>query len=374
MTDVDELLASLGVPPGEVAEAEANGMLDALLFERFVLPGDRRYDLEGLAEEGGVDLATMRRIWRAMGFPDPDPDERAFTDEDVAVLRRAGDQIGEGPEIDRTLQQLRVISVSLAGIAEMVVDDFAGRRAALQSAGLGPRELAAEMVNRLDVDREQLLIHLYRRQLVAALRRRVAVGDLGDAEQPSSIGFIDLVGFTALTQELEADEFAAMVTDFETRAYETVAEHGGRVIKTLGDEVMFSTEDAATAVEIALRLTGDERRGPLTPDVRAGVTWGPVLARGGDRFGGVVNLASRLVNLALPGTVLVSDELRGVLAAEDRWDWKPLRPRRLKGLGQVRAWTVRRRRTNTAPPVGSTAKPAPAGDGRPGPSAVEAPE
>jgi adenylate cyclase len=351
MADIDELLATLEIPPAQVAEAEANGTLDVLLFERLLLPGDRQYDLRGLAEEGDMPLPTMRRIWRSMGFPDPDPHERAFTDADVAVLRQASGDISSGPETDRVLQQLRVISVSLARIAEMMVDDFAHRRAALEADGLTPREVAADMVDRLDPDREQMLLHLYRRQLVAALHRRLAVGDPSATQQPSAIGFIDLVGFTALTQELESDEFAAMVTDFETRTYETVAEHGGRVIKTLGDEVMFSTVDSASAVEIALRLTGDDRRGPQTPDVRGGLAWGPVLARDGDRFGTVVNLASRLVNLALPSTVLVSDELHDAVAGDDRWDWKPLRPQRLKGFGHVRPWTVRR------PPI--TADPRP---------------
>jgi adenylate cyclase len=369
MVDIDELVATLGISSAEVAEAEANDTLDVLLFERLLLPGDRRYDLRGLAEAGGITEATMRRVWRSMGFPDPDPDERAFTDLDVEVVRQASGDIGTSEETDRLLQQLRVISVSLARIAEVIVDEFARRRAVLESEGLTPREVAAAIFDRLNPNREQQLLHLYHRQMIAELHQRVAVGAANATEQVSAIGFIDLVGFTALTQELESDEFAAMVTDFETRAYETVAEHGGRVIKTLGDEVMFATFEAASAVEIALRLTGDDRRGPLTPDVRGGLAWGPVLARDGDRFGTVVNLASRLVNVALPGTVLVSDELHDAAGDDDRWEWKALRSQRLKGFGHVRAWTVRRPRPSGGR---SSEKRARGRDGQEGASPVSA--
>jgi hypothetical protein len=96
------------------------------------------------------------------------------------------------------------------------------------------------------------------------------------------VGFVDMLGFTALTEELEPDELGATVTTFETRAYETVAEHGGRVIKTIGDEVMFTVEASTAGVEIALRIAVDEHRGPLAPEVRAGVAQGPVLAKDGD--------------------------------------------------------------------------------------------
>jgi adenylate cyclase len=178
-------------------------------------------------------------------------------------------------------------------------------------------------------------------QLLAALRRRLAAGETDSLHQELSVGFIDLVDFTAVSQELEPAQLAGLVAEFQSRAFDTVAEHGAQVVKTIGDEIMFSSASPAAAVAVALRLAGDERRGPLTPDVRAGVAYGAVVVRWGDVFGPVVNLASRLVHVANPGAVLVSDEVQRVLADDEGLQFKELQPRSLKGIGRVPIWLVR---------------------------------
>ena len=115
------------------------------------------------------------------------------------------------------------------------------------------------------------------------------------------VGFLDLVGYTALSQELDADELAELVDRFEALTHDTVAELGGRVVKTIGDEVMFVAEDTAQAATIALRLTERTGTDEVLPLARAGLACGTVLARDGDYYGPVVNLAHRLVELARPG-------------------------------------------------------------------------
>jgi class 3 adenylate cyclase len=121
------------------------------------------------------------------------------------------------------------------------------------------------------------------------------------------VGFTDLCGFTGLTQQLSMDSLSQLLSRFEEIASDVVNDHGGRLVKFIGDAVMFVATDAATAVLVAEGLVEAARERDLI--ARAGVTVGPVLALDGDYFGPVVNLAARLVALAEPGTVLVSDEV-----------------------------------------------------------------
>ena len=139
-----------------------------------------------------------------------------------------------------------------------------------------------------------------------------------------------------------AQELGALVSRFEELAYDTVAEHGGRVVKTIGDEVMFVAADNADAGLIALRLTERSAVDELLPEARAGLAGGTVLAQEGDYYGPVVNLASRLVELARPGSVLVSSELHAALADDPAFAWQRLRSRRIRDIGRVEVWALER--------------------------------
>src|SRR4030095_13516534 len=154
----------------------------------------------------------------------------------------------------------------------------------------------------------------------------------------------DLCGFTSRSQALDARELAAMVDRFEAIAYEQIPERGGRGVKTIGDEVMFAADDATAAAEIALGLVEAHARDPELPDVRAGLARGPVLAWEGDLFGPTVNLASRLVHFARPGTVLVADELGEQLRDEPAFALQHLRPVQLQGLGRAASWVPGRKK------------------------------
>ena len=113
-----------------------------------------------------------------------------------------------------------------------------------------------------------------------------------------------------MSQALDARELAAMVDRFEAIAYDHILERGGRVVKMIGDEVMFAVEDGVgRGRDRPRRWSRPTRATPTLPDVRVGLASGPTLAWEGDLFGPTVNLASRLVNFARPETVLVSDEL-----------------------------------------------------------------
>jgi adenylate cyclase len=127
-----------------------------------------------------------------------------------------------------------------------------------------------------------------------------------------------------------------------------VAEHAGRVVKTIGDEVMFVTEEIANAARIALRLTERSAVDELLPEARAGLAAGTLLAQEGDYYGPVVNLASRLVGLARPGTVLASAEVRDALAEDRSFVWHRLRSRRIRDIGRVEVWALEHARQQVA--------------------------
>jgi adenylate cyclase len=145
-----------------------------------------------------------------------------------------------------------------------------------------------------------------------------------------------------MSQALDARELAAMVDRFEAIAYEHIPERGGRVVKMIGDEVMFAVDDGAVAADIAVALVEAHARDAALPDLRVGLATGPVLSWEGDLFGPTVNLASRLVNLARPATILASDELGERLGDDPRFTLRHLRPVKLHGIGRVRAWVLRR--------------------------------
>ncbi len=157
-----------------------------------------------------------------------------------------------------------------------------------------------------------------------------------------AVGFADMVGFTVLSQHLGDAELAAIVARFEELAHDTVVALGGRVVKMIGDEVMFVVESPVNAARIGLSLAEAYAGDELLSDVRVALAVGPTLVQEGDLYGPVVNLASRLVAVAHPGTVLVSDELRTALVEDGGGEFEthPLRPRTLKDIGRVQAWKL----------------------------------
>jgi adenylate cyclase len=150
------------------------------------------------------------------------------------------------------------------------------------------------------------------------------------------------VGFTTMSQALDSQELAAMVDHFEALAYEHVVGRGGRVVKMIGDEVMFAADDGTVAAEIGLSLVDAHARDATLPDVRVGLACGAVLAWEGDLFGPTVNLASRLVNFARPRSVLISEELGERLQDHPAFELRHLRAVNLQGIGRVRLWVLRR--------------------------------
>jgi phosphoserine phosphatase RsbU/P len=304
------------------------------------LLGEEEFDEAQLSALSGVEPATVRRLWRAMGFASVESKLRTFTQADVIALRSVEPMLAWRGE-QSVLEEARVLSALFARAADVVAKALVGdvehaQRTSVPSPGF------SSIVEQLPVT-SALLDYLFRRQFVTEFARNVTA----DAEKvdvsgarPLAVVFADLVGFTPLSEQLEDDELAALVSRFQSVAFDLVAEKGGRVVKTLGDEVMVVAEELGTAFEIATTLASGYARDEHLPDARVGMAYGPVLVAQGDFFGPTVNLASRLVAIAPPGMVVVSDEVRLALDPETRSGLTQFGPRRLKGIGWTTSWVV----------------------------------
>jgi adenylate cyclase len=164
--------------------------------------------------------------------------------------------------------------------------------------------------------------------------------------QEVAVCFADLVGFTRLGQEIAPDELGR-VAELLTLAALEVIEPPVRLVKTIGDAVMFVSSDARALVFAALDLIDAlGSRAEQMPPLRAGIAMGPTMPRGGDWYGAPVNLASRITAAAKPGTVITDETMRRA-AGTDGLLWKSLGAKRFRGLrGTHRVYHVRRQPAN----------------------------
>lgn len=339
--DLPAVLVDLGVPRAAVDRAVEDGTVELLALEKIVSLEEPRYDLSEVAALSGVDAAQISAYWRALGFPDPRPREKLFTDSDVEMLSAVVSYIAEGTlEPELALQMARVIGSALDRVATAQVDAMQLRGdtgEARETNPVSPRS-SAELLSLMP----KVIEFVWRRQLAAAARRRIMRAS-GDGDSGTVVvGFADLVGFTAKTQQLEETELAEVVGRFEAVAYDVVPAHGGRVVKMIGDEVMFLHEEPREGAALALDLAERFRDDPNLSDVRVGLACGAVLERDGDVYGHVVNLANRIVTIAYPGTVIVSDELAQALREDEEYTLRSLRSHYLRDIGRVRLFALRR--------------------------------
>ncbi|MEU9485835.1 adenylate/guanylate cyclase domain-containing protein [Streptomyces decoyicus] len=343
----------------------------AVRLEQLILGADRRYTPFQAARGAGVSMDLAARFWRAMGFADIGQ-VKALTEADVLALRRLSGLVEAGLLSEAmAIQVARSTGQTTARLADWQIDSFLEGLTEPQDSGLTRTEITYPLVELLLPELEEFLVYVWRRQLAAATGRVVRAQD--DAEMVDrrlAVGFADLVGFTRLTRRLEEEELGELVEAFETTCSDLVAAHGGRLIKTLGDEVLFSADDAGIAAEIGLRLIETMTNDETMPELRVGIAFGTVTTRMGDVFGTTVNLASRLTSIAPKDTVLVDEAFAEELgrigdapvseadaaaaekaAAEGtgepppsyRFALQPMWQRPVRGLGVVEPWLLSRR-------------------------------
>ncbi len=343
-----EMLRERDISDEEIFNALKNDTLHFLAVDQMLGPPRKRLTIGELSAETGVDVAIVRRLWRALGFADVADDDRIFSSIDIeAVSSLSSLMRSQATDEDVAIQLARVIGSSMARIAaaEIVASN------SLKGVGLGSKDFTTvDLADRFAQYSAsilpavpELLVYAWIRHFHDAGRHAMVALDKGArdvSERILAVGFVDLVGFTVLSQQLTTQELGAVVSRFEELSSDAVTRRDGRVVKMIGDEVMFVVVDPEDAVEIGLELKEEYAKEKLLSEVRAGVAYGSVLAREGDYFGPVVNLASRIVNIANPGSILVSDGIQQVLAGKSKHRLVPLRPRYLKDLGSVQLWVV----------------------------------
>jgi adenylate cyclase len=309
--------------------------------ERLVRLGPKELTWPEVCARAGVGHEVADPLWRALGFPDVPPEESAYTTDDVRALRIAADGIEavrgdhRRAALDAIVREARMVSSHMSRIAEIEVESMA------ELAALGLRErVLAEAAERgvQHSDLGWVLLYAFRRRLEEALRRRTTLEAGG--HPTLAVGFVDLVGFTRTSSSMQTDELGRLLGRFEALASDVITEAGGRVVKLIGDEAMLVFPTADQAAQGTIELVDACAAGDL-PSARAGLSLGQVLARGGDYFGRAVNLASRLVDVAPPDTVLVDDAFTEAIGGTMTLVIEPQRRKRLKGLGTVHVFRLR---------------------------------
>jgi len=296
---------------------EAGPINYALLASKIALwgPGPR-LTVDEMAARLGIDRATSLRTWRAAGFPDPAPDARVFSEQDIemfALLQAGTELFGE----DAIIQLVRVLGAAAARIADASISAFFVNvlPAAVER---DPSGLALARANTDSIALLDGLTHgfdaLLRHHLEQGFRPNTTIATASEVDLVhKSVGFADLVDSTAWTQQLDFIALSRALSEFESSASEVVVARRGRVVKTIGDEIMFVADDAATTADVALALIQEFAEHPVLPPLRAGIATGEVIAREGDYSGNVVNLAARALTAAAPSSLLVDRATRDAL-------------------------------------------------------------
>lgn len=301
---------------------------------------------EEVVDKGGLSIEDGQRLWRALGFPDTG-DSIAYGEADVAAMATVASALGSGLLDEETVFRMtRALGSTMARLADWQVSTLVEQVERDVQAGKADNRLEAAVVLAQDAAPgwESLMRYAWRRHLAAAAARMEALGAV-DAELLSTtmtVGFADLSRFTSLSNGLDDSSLGALVENFETRCADIITAHGGRVIKTLGDAVLFVSGDPSEGTRTALDMVKQIASRPELPYICVGLATGSVISRLGDVFGPPVNLAARLSHVARSNRVLVDQATAAGLG--DEFDTRTLPPRPLRGFGNISPITVSERR------------------------------
>ena len=343
-----ELLQQLqeeGVALEELRQAVAEERL-ALLPVEHVLAGEPTYTAEDLVRESGLDLDYLERERRAMGLPVPDRGVRAYGEADLESARRAARFLEAGFPKEASIEVVRVVGASMARVAEAM---RATTGEALARPGDTERDIGlriAEFARFASENWGVLLSYALQQHLLEQVRGDVitraeaAAGHVNPGAQDVGVAFADLVGFTRLGERRPVDELGAVAERLADMAA-SVAEPPVRLVKTIGDAAMLVSPEPGPLLDATLALVAAaEEEGDKFPQLRAGASFGPALARRGDWYGHTVNVASRVTGVARPGSVLATEPVHDALAEAYRWSFAG--ERRLKNVKEpVRLYRAR---------------------------------
>jgi class 3 adenylate cyclase len=328
-----EYLEAQGFSLDDMVDAERNGRLFALAGDATARSGPPVHSLRSAAALLGLPVDEVAHAWAALGLTVRDLDQRVLSEADLAGLQTWADMSTViGP--NSAFGLLRVLGASMARLAEAESSATRGTLPDIQLDYTADELRTAQAWASLAqvVPRIGALMDAVHRQHIASTRSYFeAVVQNDSATVRCGVGFADLSGFTGLTERLSLPELSGLLTAFGSTASDVVHEHGGRLVKLIGDAVMWVNAEPARLAEVAAHLVAHPLAREAGIQVRAGIAFGPVLAMDGDYFGQPVNLAARLVAVAEPGQILAPAELCQVVP---NWCARKLEPVALRGFAE----------------------------------------
>ena len=339
-----ESLAAAGVPLDGLGAAMRSGQfsldfLDAPAFERFSALSDLTF--AQLAERAEVPVELLLQIREAAGSAAPQPHDR-IRDEELPYAELIALQVQAGFNQASTLRLLRVQGDALRRMAETESAFWEAEmiRPAME-AGKRPDEiLGIEFGDRMAIMMERAIMAMYHLQqtqawttdMIANLEMQLAAMGLHSRlEHPPAICFLDITGYTQLTQERGDTAAAELAERLGPLVQRTSVAHGGRPVKWLGDGVMIFFPNPGRGVLAALEMVVRVAEAGLPP-AHVGLHAGPLIFQEGDYYGQTVNLASRIADYARPGEVLVTQEVVDSSGGADVV-FRDIGPVELKGVG-----------------------------------------
>lgn len=312
--------------------------------EQMLLGGPRKYNRAQVAEVAQISPEEARRLWRALGFAAVDDADVVFTEGDALALQQAGflsETLVADDELRVAITRLlgRTFSRLASWQGQLLIELATTRPELVQS-----EEAVIAFVQKVVPVMEEIQAFVWRRQLVNYFSRiasHAAAEVSAPGVPPLVVGFADMAGFTTMTRKASEAELRALIEAFESIATDIIGGSGGRIVKTIGDEVLFVADTAAEGAEIALLLQDAARRDDRLLPLRVGLAAGPVVSRLGDVYGSTVNIASRLTSLCRPGWVLVDRVMAESLRDDERFVLKSRRPEAVRGFHHLRQWRLR---------------------------------
>ena len=314
--------------------------------------------LTEVAQRAGTSVEVAQKFWRAMGFADVTPDAVHFTEQDVAALQDTATLLDETSESAlasaSVLELLRAQSYTMDRLVlwelETFVTDLSER---LSLDDTSARLVALDRIDSLVDLLSRQLNYVWRRHMASILGRTDAEvsargrEDTGPDLYPliRSLGFVDIVSFTQRAQGMSKAALTHMLEGFENTARDVITSRGARVVKTIGDAVMYISDDLLVAADVVTALVDELQKGPDAIRVRASLVEGRVISRSGDVFGPTVNLASRLVDAAEPGSIRLDEATAmAILHSPEASRYRVGQCHEVvaKGLGQIVPWSLER--------------------------------
>jgi len=306
---------------------------------------EEQYTAEQVAERAGVTVEQAKKLWRALGFPEAG-EAAAFDEGDIEALRTVQTVMNQGIiDFDLAVNITRGLGQTMSRLTDWEISAVIHRLE--EVAEISDPEMLLEtgvaFAEEFSEPFERLLIYAWRRHMRAATARVeasiAAAQELGTVQ--ISVGFADIVQFTALSNTLTEQKIGDLVELFESRCADVIAVQGGRVIKSLGDSVLFVNDDPVAAYDTAEGIINVIGRDARMPDVRVGLATGSVVTRLGDVYGPPVNMAARLTAVARRNRIIV-DETTAERLPSDQFETRRLPARPVRGFGIVEPVAVRR--------------------------------